>query len=95
MRKLLIVYKKNLEEISAKKVFDSYTDTEIGPWFLFPIPKPGSFVHYHEYKSTFCMKVHSCNKLLAFNLARIGNHYQDEGHHCTQNIALQCTVRWR
>ena len=30
-------HEKNLK----KKIFDSDTNTEIGPWFQFPIPKPG------------------------------------------------------
>ena len=34
--------KKKKKSLSfGKKFFDSDTDTEIGPWFQFPIPKPG------------------------------------------------------
>ena len=37
-------YEKKMKKKSfsfRKKKFDSDTDTKIGPWFRFPIPKPG------------------------------------------------------
>ena len=31
-----------------KNIFGSYSDTKIGPWFRFPIPKPGfRFIQFH------------------------------------------------
>ena len=43
MKKKSFGFGKNVS-VSEKKSFGSDTDTEIGPWFRFPIPKP-SFAH--------------------------------------------------
>ena len=40
MRKICSLKKKN-EKKGFGKTIGSDTDTEIGPWFPFPIPKPG------------------------------------------------------
>ena len=49
-------HEKNIKKVSvSEKKFDTEFDTEIGHWFWFPIPKPGS------YNTVFAAKIQFLN----------------------------------